>query len=556
MRSPLHSLAFLAVLVALPAPVHARQGFVQCTRVLHTFEGEVAGDQFGWVSAPLGDLDGDGAPELVVGAPFRSAAGASAGRIYVYSGRSGNELFHADGAVAGESLGHSVRAIGDVDGDRISDVLAGGRGTSLVPGAARIFSGATGALIRSAQIGASGEGFGYAVDGLDDLDGDGVPELAVGAPFESTAGAGAGRVYVVSGADGTTVLRSFLGEDAGDNFGSAVAHLGDVNGDGVQELVVGAPTAGPTAKGRAYVFDLAAGALLYPALVPDASAAQFGQFFAADVGDVDGDHWPDVYVGDFADGAAARGKAYVFSGASGARLLTLTGANGDGFGIGRGLGDVNGDGHADLVLGSWTSGAGATRAGKLEVFSGADGALLRRVTSTTAREALGFDAHGLGDVDGDGVPELVGTAASFAQGRGRVYVIAARPLEPFGTGLPGTGLITPTLAYGGCPVLGSMASLDTANVRGGAMGILLVGRSRVDLPFLGGVLHPSPNSWTLVHTAGGTSGAPGAGSASLAFQLPTVPSLAGTRFYAQALYLDPAAPRGVSFTNGLALTLY
>ncbi len=543
------------LLAMLVPPAAAQDGFVACTRVLHTFVGEAAGDSFGWVSAPLPDLDGDAAAELVIGAPFHASGGASAGRIYVYSGRSGTELFHADGGAAGESLGHSVRAAGDLDADGVEDVLAGGRGTATAPGAARVFSGATGAQLLVLRIGAAADGFGYALDGLGDVSGDGVPDFAVGAPFDDTAGLDAGRVRVVSGADGVTVLHSFLGEDAADNFGTAVAALGDVTGDGLPELIVGAANAGPSSGGRAYVFDLAAGALLYPPLLPDASAGEFGQFFVADVGHVDGDGASDLYVGDFADGSSARGKAYVFSGASGARLLTLTGQSGEGFGIGRGLGDVNGDGHDDLVLGAYTSSAGAMRAGKLEVYSGADGSLLRRVTSTTAREALGFDAHGLSDLDADGIPELVGTAANFAQRRGRVYVIAARPLAPFGAGLAGSGGITPTLAYGGCPRLGTSATLDTTNVLGGTAGVLLVGRSRVDRPFAGGVLYPA-GPWSLAHVAGGSSGVPGSGGFSHAFQVPLNTALAGTRFHAQALYVDPGAPHGVSFTAGLTITLY
>lgn len=541
-----------ALLASAPA---AQQGFVQCTRVLHTLEGEAAGDLFGWVSAPLPDLDGDGAQELVVGAPGHSSVGSGRGRVYVYSGRSGLELFRADGDADGVGLGQSMRALPDLDGDGIAELVAGGLGTPTTRGAVYVYSGASGGLLRTLRLGAPGDGFGYAVDGLDDLDGDGLPEIAVGAPAQSSAGAGAGRVVVLSGADGS-LLRSFLGADAGDLFGSAVARLGDVNGDGVNELVVGAPAAGASANGLVYVYDLVTGTPLYAPLVPDASANQFGQYFAADVGDTDGDGWPDLYVGDYADGAAARGKAYLFAGPSGARLLTLTGQNGAGFGIGRGLGDVNGDGRADLVLGSYTFGGGATLAGKLEVFSGADGTLLRRVTSTTPRENLGFDAHGLGDVDGDGVVELVGTAATFAQQRGRVYVIAAHPARSIGTGLAGSGGSVPALALSGCPRLGAALSLEVSGALGGAPGVLVVGRTRGDLALLGGTLYPSPGGFQLVHVAGGTSGDPGAGTFSLPVQLGLDPVLIGARFHVQALYLDPQAPRGASFTQGLTITTF
>jgi len=552
MRCPvLPTAPFLLLLLA--APARAQGSFVQCTRVLHTFEGEAAGDQFGWVSAPLADLDGDGAGDLVVGAPFHDAGGSNAGRIYVYGGRSGLELFHADGGHAGESLGHAVRAAGDLDGDGVGDVLAGGKGTAQAFGAARVYSGAGGGLLLSMQLGLPADAFGYSVAGLGDVDGDGVPDFAVGAPLEDSGGTDAGRVYVISGANGFQVLHSFLGEAPGDTFGTAVARLGDVTGDGVPELAVGAANAGVGQGGRAYVFDLVADALLYPPLLPDGSAAEFGQFFVDDVGRVDADPWPDLYVGDFADGNG-RGKAYVFSGATGQRVLTLTGRTGEGFGIGRGLGDVNGDGRADLLLGSWT--AGGTNAGKLEVLSGLDGSLLRRVTSRTARENLGFDAHGLDDQDGDGVPELVGTAASFQMGRGRVYVIAARPLEPIGAGLAGSGGLVPTLAFGGCPTLGSSGTLDTAGALGGAPGALFVGRRRVDRPFLGGVFHPGPEAWLHLHMADGTPGAAGAGSSSYAFGLPTDPSLVGVRFTAQAAYADPGALHGVSLTAGLTITLY
>jgi len=539
-------------LVFLSSALVLQGDFVQCTRVLHVLEGEAAGDQFGWVSAPVPDQTGDGVQELLVGAPFHAA---SAGRGYLYDGRTGVLRFAFDGGQAGEQLGHSVRPAGDLDGDGVVDLLLGGRGTNgVAPGVARVYSGADGALLLLLQLGLADDAFGCAVAGLGDVSGDGRPDFAIGAQQEDSAGADAGRVYVVSGADGTTVLHSFLGEGAGHQFGAGVSRLGDVTGDGVPELAVGAPNAGPNQRGRAYVFDLAADALLYP-LDPDASAAEFGRFFIDPAGDLDGDGFPDLYVGDFADGSG-RGKAYVFSGASGARLLTLTGRSGEGFGIGRGVGDVDGDGRDDLVLGSWTASGGAPRAGKLEVFSGADGSLLRRVTSATANENLGFDAHGLGDVDGDGVPELVGTAATFDHRRGRVYVIAERPVELLGAGLAGSGALVPALSLGGCPRLGTPITLDTSQGLGGAAGVLLVAPRRIDLPLKGGVLVPDFHALRFLHALGGAPGAAGAGTSSLAFVLPTDPSLLGVPFYAQALYADPGAAQGFAFTPAMRTTLY
>lgn len=529
--------------------------FVQCTRVLRTFEGEAAGDQFGWVSAPVPDTNGDGLEELLVGAPFHASAGANAGRMYLFDVAAGVELFHVDGRRAEERLGYSLRAAGDLDRDGTPDLIAGGPGGALVAGVARVHSGASGVELLTLALGSPGTSFGYSVDGVGDVNGDGVVDFAVGAPLDDTGGVDAGRVFVVSGADGTSVLRSFVGAAAGANLGTALGRLSDLSGDGIAELLVGAASAGPSGGGRAYVFDLASGALHLPELVPDASAGAFGQFFVAEVGRVNADAVPDFYVGDFADGGS-RGKAYVFDGASGARLWTFAGQNGDGFGIGRGLDDTNGDGFADLVLGSWTQGNGAPRAGRLEVFSGLDGSRLRRVTSTTANEALGFDAHGMADLDGDGRPELVGTAANHAANRGRVYVLADRPLERIGAGLAGAGGAVPQLDLAGCPRLGAATTLELSGAVGGAPGTLFVGGARRDRVVRGGVLHPFGIVSRLSFVLGGAPGVPAAGALSLPVLLPADPTLTGVPFHLQAVVVDPAAPSGLAFTPGLRLTLY
>ena len=134
---------------------------------------------------------------------------------------------------------------------------------------------------------------------------------------------------------------------------------------------------------------------------------------------------PDVYGGDYAAATTGSnsGFAGVYSGRDGTLLRSWTGAAGDGLGPGRGAGDVNRDRRPDLAIGSYLNSDGATSAGKIELYSGATGAKLRTITSTTANEHLGFDTVGVGDVNRDHRPDLL---ASAAEGD-TVYMIAGNP---------------------------------------------------------------------------------------------------------------------------------
>jgi hypothetical protein len=160
--------------------------------------------------------------------------------------------------------------------------------------------------------------------------------------------------------------------------------------------------------------------MLFP-LPPSAAPRQFGTFFLAGVGDLNHDHVPDVYGGDYAADAGA-GYAGVYSGRDGSLLHSWTGAAGDGLGPGRGAGDVNRDGVNDISVGSYTNDDGGHDAGKIQIFSGRSGRRLRTITSTTPDEQLGFDAVGIGDVNRDHRPDLL---ASAAEGD-TLYVIAGR----------------------------------------------------------------------------------------------------------------------------------
>ena len=421
------SFAIHAVLVACASSPHSlAQGTFTDPGVvvLQTLTDPTAppGSNFGWAVSELADIDGDGVKEAIVGCLLHNSNGANSGRAYVYSGRTGALIYSWDGPGPGVVFGQSVADAGDVDGDGVHDIIVGARGGSTVAGHAYIYSGRTGQLLRTLS-GLPVELFGFAVAGPGDLDGDGHADVAVSAP---TTGAGVGYVAVFSGADGHQMFR-VNADTAGGRFGTALAPAGDINHDGVGDLIVGGRDSGPGARGRCYVLSGVNGARLLPFLDPDpATGTDLGWFFVATVGDVNHDGFPDLYAGDFNDsaaGAVGSGSVYVWSGADGSLLRRFIGALGSGMGPGRGAGDVDGDGTPDIVAGSYTSSDGDAGAGRIDILSVASGQTLRTIISTTAGEAFGFDAVGLGDTNGDCAPDLLVSAASG----NTVYIIAGVP---------------------------------------------------------------------------------------------------------------------------------
>lgn len=380
--------------------------------LLRTIESPPHGEKtwFGSEVTGLGDVNGDGAGDFVVGAKGRSAGDSSfVGRAYIMSGADGS-LLHTltsptQGAVS--SFGYTVAGIGDVTGDGVEDVgIGSGEAVNNTTGAGRVhlFDGKNGQLVRS--IGSpnpeeSGR-FGTTLSSVGDVNGDRVPDLAVGASGETADSLeGAGRVYLFSGADGRRIrtLHSPDSEEDG-RFGWATASVGDVTGDGSADVVVGAPGEGGLAvvgaTGRAYLFGGSEGRLVHRVESPHLSGkAGFGSSVAG-TGDVDGDGANDFAVGtggrDLMDRA---GKAYLFSGVdiSGAdrRLLQKTSSpnveeygsivpddldldSSFGSAIAR-IGDADGDGAADVAVGASTETVGGEEeAGRVYVFRRASGA--------------------------------------------------------------------------------------------------------------------------------------------------------------------------------------
>lgn len=415
--SALIFVATASTCLSLSKPVWAQ--CVEGCRVIHTFTGEGIGDNFGWVSNPIGDIDGNGVEDFATTAYTYGAA--NVGRLYMYSGLDGSlALPVVTGTIPNELLGFSAASAGDVDDDGVPDILSGAPGNSA--GRVYIYSGANGALLRTYVGEALADTFGVSATGLGDINGDGHSDVLVGAPQRAAPGVQQGRVYVYSGLD-SSLLCQANGEAANHRFGEGVAKVEDIHGDGIPDFVVGAKDAGPSSNGRAYVFsgaDCVGGATIFPVLTlqPTGASFDFGLFFM-DSGDANGDGTPDIYVSDF-----TVSRAHIFSGVDGSLLRTLVGTSGAGFGIGRFVGDVNGDACDDLILASWIDNTGGTQAGKAEVFSGRDGRMLERYTHNVPFAQFGFDAHGMRDVDGDGMTDYVVTAANDSNATGKAYVLA------------------------------------------------------------------------------------------------------------------------------------
>ena len=204
--------------------------------------GADAGAAAGRAVAAAGDVDGDGVGDLIVGAPQTLTDGAATGTATVLSGRDGGVLLLLHGLAEDDRFGAAVGGAGDINLDGNDDVIVGAFLEDSVvadAGAVRVFSGRDGHVLLTFAGLESGAQFGRVVSGGGDVDGDGVPDVAIGAPADDSAGLNAGRVRVYSGAGGTLLL-DLSGEQAGDRFGSAVALAGDLDLDAHAELLVGA----------------------------------------------------------------------------------------------------------------------------------------------------------------------------------------------------------------------------------------------------------------------------------------------------------------------------
>jgi hypothetical protein len=407
----------------LPRPEDFAHPFVEQVKILGEWDGEAENDQFGWIARNIGDVDGDEVNDFVTSAPSHGASNSHAGRIYVYSTRTRQQLWVADGT-AGDELGSGVEAAGDVNRDGIPDVVASGPSAS---GVAFVYSGRDGRILHRFKSQLPDEAFGNHSSGAGDFNDDGYADVVVGAPGKEGESKIAGHAYVYSGKDGALLL-SLEGERVGDEFGSTVAG----RSEGTHRfLIVGARRAGPQRHGRVYVYD-GAGRTAKFFIEADETGNALGGMFVSAPGDMDRDGVTEIYASDWSNTAKgpSTGRVFVHSGRTGRRLFTLTGETaGEGFGTSPSpAGDVDGDGHADLIVGAWQYAKAALSGGRAYLYSGADGRLVRTYTCRIPGDTFGFDSVGMGDVDGDGsVDFLITSAWSGVRGfhSGRVFIISS-----------------------------------------------------------------------------------------------------------------------------------
>lgn len=398
--------------------------------------GSGTGSFLGNSVAGVGDLDGDGLADFIMGEEGAHANGLSdSGAAHVISGATGATIHSFSGGHTGDFFGLQVASAGDVDGDGLNDFLVSARKSQAsgltYTGTVSLYSGASGILMGEHIGAAVYDEFGCSMAGVGDLNGDGFGDFLVGANSADPNGLlNAGSVYLYSGATGA-LLRQFDGANPGDHFGHVVANAGDMNNDGFADIVIGAPSASPggrTEAGIAYVYSGATGNLLFAFYGSDAGD-RLG-WSASTAGDVNGDGRADLLLG--APSTNVGGSVFLRSGFMGVLLFRFDAETAYprtmafGYSVAGGK-DFDGDAIPDIAVGYPNYGDGLVR-----IFSGASGQLVQEVSSSWYSADFGSALASTGDMDGDGLEDFVVGAPGFGSmgsgiESGAVYAIRRNP---------------------------------------------------------------------------------------------------------------------------------
>jgi hypothetical protein len=393
--------------------------------------GEATGNLLGHSVSSAGDVNGDGYSDVIVGADGYSS---NTGKAYIFFGGIVMDNF-ADVTMTGlftnYYFGRSVSSAGDVNGDGYSDVIVGAYGYSLNTGRAYIYFGGA-AMDNVADVtmtgGAIGNYFGSSVSSAGDVNSDGYADVIVCADQYS---AGTGRAYIFFGgaAMDNTADVTMTGEATNNYFGFPVSSAGDVNGDGYADVIIGAYGYSSN-TGRVYIYfgGSAMDNVADVAMTGEATDNSFGRSVSS-AGDVNSDGYADVIVGasGYSSFYSYMGRAYIYFGGAvvdNIADVTMTGeTTNNNFGLSvSSAGDVNVDGYADVIVGAQGY---STSTGRAYLFFG--GTAMNNITDVTMTGETVFSSFGssvssAGDVNGDGLADLVVGAYGYSSSTGKAYI--------------------------------------------------------------------------------------------------------------------------------------
>jgi FG-GAP-like repeat/FG-GAP repeat len=395
------------------------------------------------------DLNGDGYADVVVGARLNSEVGLQAGKAYVYFGGPGSSLDPvADGSMVGtqqlDSFGADVGIAPDLNGDGFSDLLVSSPfddalndGSGTRSGSVSVFYGGAGSTFHSTPDGllssaVANEEFGGSISPIGDLNGDGYSDVAIGAPYSDALGGDAGRVYVYWGRSGgvsSTPTGILDGKSVGVRFGSFVSTAGDLDGDGVADLLVDERGSGVdgarTCQSFVYLgaqgsaFDAMVDRRYFVSSLTDCGMA------AEHAGDVDGDGTSELVIS-LARTYPSGDYVYVYpSPIAGTIELDVTAApaafESSILSASVPIGDVNGDGHDDLAVNG---------SANVSVHLGRADGTFEQTPAGILRGSSFIVKCAAGDVNGDGFDDVLIGAPEESSG-GRVYLYLGGPGSTF-----------------------------------------------------------------------------------------------------------------------------
>ncbi len=436
-------------------------------RSVSSFVGEERHDASGASVAYAGDVNGDGFDDFLIGAWGSDEGGTDAGQTYLFLGKPHGwqkniDIAKADASFIGENMydesGRKISYAGDVNGDGFDDFLIGAPGNDhggdkagqvyLILGRASGWT--TGVSLSEAAASFVGDAthdrVGSAMSYVGDVNGDGYDDIVIGAWANDVSGEDGGQVYLILGKSYgwklyTKLKRSdasFVSEHPRDELGKAIAYAGDVNRDGYDDFLIGAPAYSSEKQfaGKAYLVFGHSGDWGWEAKIARKAVSFMGEAtndsagsHLSYVGDINGDNFADFIIGAWANdkGGTNAGQVYLFFGRkvwkdeyqlAEASASFVGEKSGDAAGLSAGYtGDVNGDGYDDFLVGAWGSElTNENNQGQAYVIMGRDSGWAKNKSlafsqlayvGRKAGDAAGRALSYAGDVNGDGYDDFL-----------------------------------------------------------------------------------------------------------------------------------------------------